>query len=146
MRRRLIMIAVVVVVVVVVAIGVIVASQGDNVNENRKTSSTFGLETRRLTVRGVDIEIKPLRLDDQEAVFAVSLDTHELDLSADLTRSTLDVDGTVRPAESWSGDGPGGHHREGQLRFRLDQRLNGSVTLALSGFTKPAEASWEIPD
>ncbi len=145
MRRRLIML-VVMVAIVVAAFSVIVGSQDDNVNESRETSSTSGLETRRLTVSGVDIEIKPLRLDDQEAVFAVSLDTHEVDLSADLTRSTLDVDGTVRPAESWSGDGPGGHHREGHLRFRLDQRLNGSVTLVLSGFTKPAETSWEIPD
>ncbi len=143
MRRRLIVLAVVV--VVVAAGGMLAGSLVGNDNESQR-SQTSGLETHRLTVDGVDIEITPLQLDDQMGVFAIILDTHKVDLSADLTRSTLDVNGVVRPVEAWSGDGPGGHHREGELRFKSGQRPTGTVRLTLSDFAKPIEVIWELGD
>jgi len=79
------------------------------------------------TARAAEIEISvtPMRVDASAAVFEVVFDTHSTDLDFDPTEVvTLDgAGGAVRPA-TWDGDGPGGHHREGELRFDTGVRLD----------------------
>jgi hypothetical protein len=103
-----------------------------------------GLEVRTVSAGSVDITIEPRQLDDQQAVFAITLDSHSVDLSADLTRATLEVGGTIWPVEEWSGDAPGGHHREGDLRFESAGAATGTARLALDGFPEPVEVTWEL--
>lgn len=53
-----------------------------------------------------------------ELAFAVALDTHSAELDDDLVKSAvLVVDGKELRPVSWTGAGPGGHHREGTLNF-----------------------------
>ena len=102
------------------------------------------LETRIVAAGEVDVKIEPRQLDDRGAVFAITLDTHSGDLSADLTSATLDVSGLSWPGAAWSGDEPGGHHREGELRFESGGVATGTARLALPGFPRPVEVTWEL--
>ncbi len=140
MRGRLILAALVV--SVVAAAGVILATRGGD--HDPILADDAGLETRSVAAGEVDIEIEPRQLDDQGAVFAITLDTHAVDLSADLTRAALEVGGVTWPVEAWSGDGPGGHHREGDLRFDAGGAARGTARLALPGFPEPVEVTWEL--
>jgi len=70
--------------------------------------------------RGVTLKVtpKPAPAGATEWEFVVVLDTHSEDLADDLAKSSvLLVDGReIRPSQ-WSGAAPGGHHREGVLKF-----------------------------
>jgi hypothetical protein len=140
MRRRLILAALGV--IVVVAAGLALATRGGD--DDPAAAVEAGLEARTVSSGEIDIEIEPRQLDDERAVFAITLDTHSVELSADLTRATLEVDGISWPVEVWSGDGPGGHHREGDLRFASNGAATGTARLALQGFSEPVEVTWEI--
>lgn len=141
MRRRLI---VVVLAALVFAVGgLVLASGGRDDAGTLAPAEVPGLETRTVTAGEVDIEIQPIQLDDQGAVFVIILDTHSVELSADLTRASLEVDGVAWPVEAWSGDGPGGHHREGELRFASAGSPTGTVRLVLPDFLEPVDVTWE---
>ena len=104
------------------------------------------LPPRTVDAGSVDVTITPTRFGAQGATFAIVLDTHAVDLSMDLAAfAALDVDGRRWPVAGWSGDGPGGHHREGELRFDPAGAARGSVRLTIAGFPKPVEATWTIP-
>lgn len=66
--------------------------------------------------------------------FAVVLDTHTQELSQDLARSAVLVDahGARHAPLAWEGSAPGGHHREGVLRFKPLAQTD-TVVLELSG-------------
>lgn len=84
--------------------------------------------------------ITPTRLDATGATFAISFDTYSVDLSLDPAASvTLDVDGTAWPIDAWTGAGPGGHHREDELRFNPRGPASGTARLTLSGLPEPVE-------
>ena len=104
------------------------------------------LSTREIDAGSVEITITPTRLDEQGATFAIVLDTHTVELSMDVAASTvLNVDGQRWPVTGWSGDGPGGHHRAGELRFTPAGAAQGTARLTISGFPKPVEATWDLP-
>lgn len=103
-----------------------------------------GLGPRTVTAGEVEVTIEPRRLDDREAAFDVSLDTHAVELDMDLTDATLEVGGTPWPAAGWDGDGPGGHHREGKLRFDPEGPATGRVQLVLAGFPEPVDVAWDL--
>jgi hypothetical protein len=103
------------------------------------------LPTRTVDAGSVDVTITPTRFDAQGATFAIVLDTHAVELSMDLAASAvLDVDGSNWPSTGWSGDGPGGHHRTGELRFDPAGAARGTAHLTIAGFSKPVEATWEL--
>jgi len=141
MRRRLILAAIVA--IAAGAAGLTIASRGGD-DDSTAVGNPAGLETRTVTAGEVDIEIEPRQLDNDAAIFAIALDTHSVELSADLTQATLDVDGVTWPAEGWSGDRPGGHHRDGELRFAPAGPASGTARLTLAGFGEPVEARWEL--
>jgi len=69
----------------------------------------------------VEIAIEPIRIDGTGAVFRIVMDTYSEELSADLAGSSLlEVDGVEWARATWSGDPPGGHHRQGELAFRAE--------------------------
>ena len=141
MRRSLIL-AAAGLVVVAGAIGLAVAGGGDN--DPTLEPAPSGLDTLTVTAGEVDVRIEPHQLDAEGAVFTVSLDTHSVELDADLTLATLEVGTTTWPGEGWTGDGPSGHHREGQLRFRAASAATGTATLRIPGLPEPVEASWQL--
>ena len=103
------------------------------------------LPTKTTEVNEITVEVSPRRVTSRGAVIAIILDTHEGELGVDLRkRSTLTVDGTPWPVDSYQGDGPGGHHREGTLRFRSAGPVSGSMRLVIKGLGGTAKLSWRL--
>jgi hypothetical protein len=69
--------------------------------------------------RGVTVKVTPKAVGQAgEWEFALVLDTHSAELDDDLVKTAvLLVDGNELHPVSWTGAGPGGHHREGVLKF-----------------------------
>jgi hypothetical protein len=98
------------------------------------------------TMSGVTVKVKPKALSDAGWEFAVVLDTHTQELSDDLTKSSvLVVDGREFGATGWVGAGPGGHHREGVLKFAAPERPATSIELRIqrAGEAAPRVFRWE---
>ena len=104
-----------------------------------------GLDEQRIEAGEIAVTIRPVRVDDDGATFEIILDTHSVELDGDLTRATLVVAGTAWPIGGLRGDGPGGHHREGELRFDAAGVASGTAILQLDSLPEPVEARWELP-
>lgn len=141
MRRRLITAAAVL--AVVLTAGLVLAARGGD-DGTPAAATGVGFETRTLSAGEIDIKLEPRQIDDQGATFAVTLDTHSTELSMDLAAAELEVGGTSWPVAGWDGDGPGGHHREGELRFEAAGAAIGAARLTLPGFSEPVEVTWEL--
>jgi len=101
------------------------------------------LPERSVKVAQVTVAAVPERLDAAGAVLRLKLDTHTTPLDMDLPGAArLSVGGRDWPAQTWEGDGPGGHHREGTLRFRAEGPATGPVRLVVDGLGQPAELTW----
>ena len=100
---------------------------------------------RTVEAGAVTVKLQPRQLDADGAVFEIVLDTHEVELDQDLARQSSLVVGDIPwPVTEWSGDGPGGHHREGELRFAADGPVAGTVTLKIDGFPEPVTVTWDV--
>lgn len=108
------------------------------------TPSITAWPERTIQAGAVTVTITPERFDADGAVFSVALDTHTVELTMDLTAAQLEVDGTPWTAARWSGDGPSGHHRSGQLRFNASGTARNTATLTIPGFPAPVQASWDL--
>ena len=109
-------------------------------------AATPGLETRVFSSGAVEVTVEPVALNSSGAKFKVGLNTHSGDLGADLAKtSTLEVDGRTWSGASWTGDGPGGHHRQGELRFQAGGPAAGDVRLAIGGLPAAVVATWTLP-
>lgn len=109
-------------------------------------ASDRGLAVRKSTIGGLDVTVTPTRLDTTGAEFNVAFDTHTGAPGIDVaTRSALVVDGNPWTSPSWSGDGPGGHHRSGTLRFAAAGPVRGVARLTISGLDRPLEVTWTLP-
>ena len=110
-----------------------------------KTGSAAALPTRTVSAGDVTVKVEPRGLDAAGAVFKVTFDTHSEALDLDVARGTsLVVGGTAWPVGGWSGAGPGGHHREGELRFAAAGPATGPVALTITGLSKPVTATWDV--
>ncbi|HEU0202487.1 MAG TPA: hypothetical protein VFR86_18910 [Burkholderiaceae bacterium] len=99
-------------------------------------ASASALEPRVDRAGGVTVRVTPRRLDPKGAwEFFVALDTHSQDLSQDMTRSAALVDGQGKRHAplAWEGAAPGGHHREGVLKFKPPVGDAEAVVLELNG-------------
>lgn len=124
----------------------VLAILGVSCSDTKNPTVTGVLPTRTIDAGSVTVTITPTRFDAQGATFAIVLDTHAVELSMALAASAvLDVDGQRRPAAGWTGDGPGGHHREGELRFDQAGAARGTARLTITGLPKPVEAAWDLP-
>lgn len=103
-------------------------------------------DARKITVGEIDVSITPIRLDATGAEFNIVFDTHAGSLDTDVAgNATLTVNTTRWTAPIWSGDGPGGHHRSGTLRFTAAGPATGTAELTISGLSAPANTSWQLP-
>ena len=143
MRRRLTIAAIAAIAAILLGGGTYLANRSGD-QDAGTDSAAPGLETREMSAGEVDVTMEPVQLDDGGAAFTIVLDTHAVDLAADLTHATLEVGGTAWPVEAWSGDGPGGHHREGELRFEPAGPATGTATLTIPELPEPVEATWDL--
>jgi hypothetical protein len=108
------------------------------------------LATQKNSVRGVTVAVTPSNLDAgaKSWDFKVVLDTHSGDLSDDLmkTAALVDAAGKRYAPVAWDGAGPGGHHREGVLRFKPISPRPASVELQITraGETAPRSFRWQL--
>lgn len=101
---------------------------------------------REIEVGEVTVKVRPVLIDEEGAEFRVVFDTHSVDLGFDVAANArLTVGGSAWTAPTWAGAAPGGHHREGTLRFRSGGPAMGDVELRMSGLPAPLTATWTIP-
>ncbi|HEX8012304.1 MAG TPA: hypothetical protein VF814_15420 [Casimicrobiaceae bacterium] len=99
---------------------------------------------------GVTVAVTPLNVAAGAKAweFKVTLDTHSQDLSDDLTKSAVLLDGTGASykAVDWEGSPAGGHHREGVLRFKPPTAQPKSIELRVErrGEPQPRSFRWEL--
>lgn len=138
MRRLVIAIA------LAAAFGALAACGGGN-GEGSPSSGPVALPTRTVEAGEVTVKIEPLRVDANGAEFKLTFDTHSVPLDLDVARSaSLAVADTAWDGANWSGDGPGGHHREGTVRFAARGPATGTVALRLVGLPGPVDATWVL--
>jgi hypothetical protein len=95
----------------------------------------------------VTVTITPTRIDATGAEFAVAFDTHSVDLDLDVAaNAALTVDGTDWTDPSWDGAAPGGHHREGTIRFTASGPARGDAVLTIRGLDELVTATWTLPE
>jgi len=97
---------------------------------------------------GVTVKLTPRSLAGAEWEFEVVFDTHSGELKDDLlTAAVLVADGrTPSSPTGWQGDGPGGHHRKGVLRFKPPAASPASIELRLQrpGEAAPRVFRWQL--
>lgn len=83
----------------------------------------------------VVITITPMTQAGNRWDFKIALDTHSEELTADLTKTTILIDENGREYMpiSWEGDLPGGHHREGVLKFGPISQTSKTIELIIRG-------------
>ncbi|OHA09380.1 MAG: hypothetical protein A3B37_02345 [Candidatus Sungbacteria bacterium RIFCSPLOWO2_01_FULL_59_16] len=98
----------------------------------------------------VTVTVTPRALSPSVATwdFAIILDTHTTDLAIDVLAAAVlrASKGNAYPPIRWEGDPPGGHHREGILRFAPISPRPASLTLVIRELDGIAERSfaWEL--
>ena len=108
------------------------------------------LPAQTSSARGVAIKVTPRNLASNAGSweFAIVLDTHSQDLSDDLVKSSLLLDGAGgrHSPTAWDGAPPGGHHREGVLRFKPVSPQPQSIELQIkrAGETAPRSFRWQL--
>lgn len=106
--------------------------------------------TQKSSERGVTVTVTPQSFgtDAKSWDFKVVLDTHSQNLVDDLLKTTaLLAGGASLTPIAWEGSPPGGHHREGTLRFTPVKPLPQSVELQMQrpGETVPRSFRWNLP-
>lgn len=108
------------------------------------------LDTRRSSAAGVTVKVTPKDVAPGSATwaFVVVLDTHSQDLSDDLVKTSalLDAQGVRYAPLAWEGAPPGGHHREGVLRFKGLGPAPGAFELQIrrTGEGAPRSFRWTL--
>jgi hypothetical protein len=86
---------------------------------------------------GVTVKATPLSISRQAARwdFELEISTHAVPLEQDMVRAAVVIDGAgnAQPPLAWDGDGPGGHHRKGVLRFLPPEDRPEFVELRIRG-------------
>ncbi len=107
------------------------------------------LATQTSSARSVTVKVTPQNVADDAKTwdFAVVFDTHSADLNDDLMKSSLLLDGAggrYAPV-AWDGALPGGHHREGVLRFKPVSPQMQSIELQITraGEDAPRSFRWQ---
>jgi hypothetical protein len=108
------------------------------------------LTAQRSSAGGVTVAVTPQNLvaSAKSWDFKVVLDTHSGELNDDLvkTATLIDDKGGRHVPVKWEGAGPGGHHREGTLRFNAIAPRPESVELQIQrpGESKPRSFRWQV--
>lgn len=106
------------------------------------------LAPQKSTERGVTIAVTPNIGTPDAWVFKIVLDTHSQDLNDDLAATAVLVDPAGRQHRPlvWEGAPPGGHHREGLLRFSAINPPPAFLELQIRrpGESAPRSFKWQL--
>ena len=108
------------------------------------------LAAQKSSERGVTVAATPQDLSSNAKTwdFKIVLDTHSGDLSDDLLKTAvlLDGTGTQHVPVAWDGAAPGGHHREGVLRFMAVSPQPQAIELRIArpGESGPRSFRWQL--
>lgn len=110
------------------------------------TTTASSLPERKVQAGAVEVTLTPLTLDSSGAAFRVELETHSVPLDLDMAAAArMRVNDTIVSGASWDGSGPGGHHREGTLRFTTPVPTGATVELRITGRPVDALGTWTAP-
>lgn len=123
-----------------------------NANSAAPSSAPSGskYETKSNDAGSVTVDVTPTALGvGTPLAFDVVMNTHSVDLGADMTQITIlrDDAGKEYKPTAWEGPGGGGHHREGTLTFAALAGKPKYVELVIKGLAKVNERvfKWELP-
>jgi hypothetical protein len=108
------------------------------------------LGVQRSSTSGVTVAVTPQGLDASAKSwdFKVVLDTHSGELNDDLVKTSTLIDdkGGRHVPLKWEGAGPGGHHREGTLKFNAISPPPAAIELQIQrpGEAKPRSFRWQL--
>jgi hypothetical protein len=99
------------------------------------------LPARTSDAGGVRVTVTPETIGGDTWRFKVVLDTHSKALDSDLVKDVVLIDkgGHRHTPQSWQGSPPGGHHREGILRFAASKALERPFEMRMKGVGGIAE-------
>lgn len=84
----------------------------------------------------------------QPLVFEIALNTHSVDLSDDMVKISLlrDDRGKEYAPLAWEGTAPGGHHRQGKLKFAALTTAPKYIELVIKNLAKVSERvfRWDL--
>lgn len=127
--------AIIILAAIVFVLGYLLINKNSSQGNPASSSAQTNLQPQVQDQENVSVEVTPTELSKgKEIVFQVSLNTHSIELSYDLSQISelKDNQGIVYKPISWSG-GAGGHHLSGILTFpKLADSAN-SITLTLKG-------------
>lgn len=129
----------VVVAIALVVVGVVAWSL------TRSGPTPADLGTRTAQAGEVEVTMTALTLDRSGAAFKIQFDTHTVELGLDPATAVVTVNGTQSGGAAWDGSGPGGHHREGTLRFTTPVPSGAAVELRITGLPQDATGTWTAP-
>ncbi|MBI2653701.1 hypothetical protein HYX02_02710 [Candidatus Woesearchaeota archaeon] len=113
------------------------------ISKNNKTGIQQEINFQTITSNQNNVEFKVTPLSALE--FQIAIDTHSVDLDFDMVEiSTLqdDLGNTYKPLK-WEGSAPGGHHRQGILKFPSINKDAKSIKLVITD-TSIREFSWNL--
>lgn len=116
-------------------------AQGIEASEAKKA----GLAPQISKAHGVTITVTPLSLSNEAKAwdFEITLESHTQALNDDLIGSSvLIVNGKQAIPMSWEGTPPGGHHREGLLRYKPISPAPQSLELRIQRTGEPIPRSF----
>ena len=102
---------------------------------------------RKSAANGITVTVTPNLSDAATWSFKVVLDTHSQELSDDLVKTaTLSADGKRYTPTAWEGAAPGGHHRDGVLRFTAVTPRPSAIALELRrpDESTPRVFTWQL--
>jgi hypothetical protein len=108
------------------------------------------LTSQRNSASGVTVTVVPQEFAPTAKTwdFKVVLDTHTQELTDDLVKAAtlLDDKGTKHVPISWEGAAPGGHHREGTLKFNAISPKPQAIELQIqrTGEAAPRSFRWQL--
>ena len=117
---------------------------------NASPSGGTVFESQTSNAGSVAVTVKPQSLSENTTVwdFDVILNTHTVELTADLVEAVvlIDENGKEYKPMGWKGDSLGGHHREGMLSFQPLDPLPRAITLLVRniGEIKERSFSWQL--
>lgn len=109
--------------------------ESQSLTQAKSASQLSNLESQSNSDGAVTVTVTPVNFSDKEWNFNIVLNTHSEELTTDLTKDAIlldDKNNEYLPSE-WQSDPPGGHHRNGTLKFKSVSPLPESITLKILG-------------
>lgn len=100
--------------------------------------------------QGVTLRARPVDIaaNGKSWTLEIAVDTHSQDLADDFTRTAVLIDAKGKPHAplAWDGAAPGGHHRQGVLRFEPISPAPAVLELRIqrAGETAPRSFKWPL--